>query len=648
MIFGKSRINQILVLTSSPEASDIASDQLSLLNSPLNVIQAIIKDGNASFKYKLSGLSAVILVLEREGLQSEKFRDLAKKCLSELQKRDDFRVFVFRHDVQDSNWVTSLDNRGKEFIEDIFDMVQVEKKEPKPLSEIPSVLGPYLEKIGDERDAALGTRLRLGTSIIFGRVATVLQVLCLISTGVFFLFYFGAVIDPRPALQPDVLSVILQIAISIVLFPLITIPLYLLFRSGGNIQYILRGNKTLGFMMLIFIILIPAWVAVFSEKLFSGKWLIMGATIGIFLDIARRKGLQAQRTWVVLDGREATRPGGKISPKVMETAKEHNLNPLTLPLFSDDAPDVFISYSTHHSRGNPSAEMLHQKLLDLGTNSFRDVTNIREGTSFRRQLRQNIAKANTFICLADNASVRAYKDAENKTEASGWVAAELETALAMRRITGLPEIIILTEPDIIRNGNDNFPIFNLVLNANKGIVNNGQPRLIELKPKTLDVLVSGLRLYRFQVQGVFPAWLTNILDLFSIPLKYLGALGTFAGLVVWIFNFIWFANKGMPMPDWRGIALILAGFWLGYVGRLIAASRFQIKVTHASRFELTSVNVIAMLGLIVFEAILLPQVEIILFCWAILLSGFGWLLADRFIYNVMLSPKSTNHKIDYI
>ena len=162
----------------------------------------------------------------------------------------------------------------------------------------------------------------------------------------------------------------------------------------------------------------------------------------------------------------------------------------------------------------------------------------------------------------------------------------------------------------------------------------------------MDVLVSGLRLYRFQVGGVIPSSIANILDLLSTPLKYLGGLGTFAGLVAGVFDFVWFMNQEIILPRQWNILLILVGFWLGFVTRLVAASRFQINVAHASRFELTSINVIAVLGLTVFGIILLPQVDLILIFWGILLSGFGLLLADRFIYNVMLSPKSTNHEID--
>ena len=84
---------------------------------------------------------------------------------------------------------------------------------------------------------------------------------------------------------------------------------------------------------------------------------------------------------------------------------------------------------------------------------------------------------------------------------------------------------------------------------------------------------------------------------------------------------------------------MLFGFWLGYLLRLIIATRFEVR-ENAS--ELVMNIVVGIIGLFLWMIQWVIIIDYFIVGWSVVLGGIGWLLAMRFMKYIKLGSTPNN------
>jgi len=161
-------------------------------------------------------------------------------------------------------------------------------------------------------------------------------------------------------------------------------------------------------------------------------------------------------------------------------------------------------------------------------------------------------------------------------------------------------------------------------------------RVIDYDHQTPKNLARGL--INFSTTSLIRDDLSIILQTISGPIKVgLAALGTqgslvgclllfLGGLLHWIGAqpIVWLSTNNLVFP----FALLIA-FWLGFVLRLIPASRYELRDTQAS--SILGIQIFAALGLGFTISKLLGRLEPLLIFYSAISLGLGFTLACDFI-----------------
>lgn len=658
------RHDVIWLLSHSVAANDIVMSQLEKLSRELTrkVFVSRVAFGGANADQATPAaleydarLCAAILVIEREGLKNENFLYWANWCIKNVAAKEDFRLFLCLDDMTTEEIQARAElpheSPGNRLLADLVDTVQI--PQPPTAEQLRYLLRSYLWDFDSIRAIALWRRLYLWIRVFIGRVACYTQVGCSLMLGaavtaaffssskfitsltslfpmsilekVIVVVFAGSdfVAARVTAVNPAIVAVIA----GIVLFTLLTIPLFFLFQGVIAANSLLKKDKRLVWLLVLFALLGPATVGLPQRVGAGNAWIMLGIVAGILIDIARRSGHQSQRSGVSLEKAMIAAEVHGLSARITELAEGRPVDPLTCPLFPANAPKVFISYTRSSDWSRKHALALHKELHRIGCESFLDRESIGEGSSWRRELNRRIADANVFISVLDEKAV-----------ARKWVAAEMITALVGKRFTGLPDVIVLVKPGLTQSKSNGWlSIFQAVINRPDASPQDGQPRLITLKDSTLQTVVSGLSSYRYKTPSVFPPLLSSLLSVLTIPAAAVGTFGPMFGIPAAIFALLqnwakvdssaFLSSWGLLVP-----AYILCGFWLGFVARLTAASRFEVQ--RGNPMVLTKVNAFAVIGFASILAVWSSQVPALVIGWAMALCCIGWLLGSSFIDRV--------------
>lgn len=362
----------------------------------------------------------------------------------------------------------------------------------------------------------------------------------------------------------------------------------------------------------------------------STLWIWFGIALGISLDAIRRYRKQAKRDMFSLRSEIATLPGYTLLHAITKVIANYTPNPWSCPLLPDYSARVFISYIHSSEWANGIVTELRKNLKTFSAECFLDMFDIYNGSSWRRQLHNKMADANVFIAIVDEFSI--HKE---------WPAAEMETALAGRYLTGMPEIIILIKPKHPQEAKkENMPVFNAIFQAGSRRINS-PVKIMEVKDGTIHMLASGFTRDHFSTVGIIPGLLSNwFRSLVLKPVNIIGSIGSFLGIPFLIAAWL----SVCKIVDLQGFLVsthllnpvfLLLGFWLGFTLRLLLGSLFEVPHNDADTKRLGMINLIAVLGFAAMIIILLTKIPDIILAWMVLLFVNGYFAAKAFLLTYL-------------
>ncbi|MBK8060484.1 MAG: TIR domain-containing protein [Gemmatimonadetes bacterium] len=607
----------VLLASHTVEANDAVEEQLETLGDEMGRPVVISRVAFAAARPELRRLPepepdqhvcAAVLVLEREGLDDAAFQQFGFACIQQVMMRADFRLLVYLYDVDLHELRAIADENA--FVAELFDTTQVAEH---PAGDVlRRSLVPFIRRV--ERVAAAerwrNARLRAtsGLSSVIGivfRVAVILAV-----AGYPMLRWFPDVVRAVPfaaklaAFNTGMLAFALQAPL---LFLLVRGP-----RAGLSAS---QGNRALGRYLLL------CGIAMFGANATQqavdgpGSWIWLGLGAGLVLDTVRRAGWNARRQLLDLGDlqKEATDEAHGDRSRTIDDGEPHN--PFTCPFLPAPAPRIFISYSRSSEQAAGLATALFQDLTRAGSTPFLDRASIPVGASWRRALNQHLGECDAFVCILDAKSLQ-----------RPWVGAEVLAALAARRLTGTPDILLLLDPSVDATQPPVLPLFRGICEAFHEAPIPGRPRIVPLGSETRRVTSWALAPGRFQPMAVLtrlsavPVWMALTV------LAPIGGLGFLAGFILGPIALLqgttqpfvsWLQGKG-----WLGWGLVLVTFWVGSMARHTVAI-WAGERQPAPEFG-ALVPAISVVGLFWMAQLLALRAEALWLGWALVVGVAGW------------------------
>lgn len=555
-------------------------------------------------------LRAVVTLLEPGWDKDARCVHSLRRCSDRADRRDDFRLAIVLRNL-------SAETFEKSPLEDVRRIQQtVQFIQLNEVGLLCKDLCVYFDSI---RDIVRGARVRTArilTALNAGRIALGLQVLGAgVAVAVWTSLYW---LDAQGVVQAlgEARNTAAFLA-GLPFFGALTVPLYALLQPRFmSRRYIPVG---LGSMFVLWCCISTAGSLEHDQK-----WAMLGHASGMLLDFIRRRKYYAEWRWSTLHLREGVKPGHELGANLLAAAGDHAVDPLRCQIFGDYFPRVFISYTNGSQWSRESAVLLSELLQRDVTKVFLDRKFIGKGTNWQRELRRSISDSNVFISLADEETVK-----------REWTAIELETALDGRRLTGVPYVIV------VRNGlserpdlTNCFPVFRTVLYeippspGGVDILDWDQ----ELTPLALSAT---LRTHQFQTASVLPCGVSNMLRMLAVPLGWIGAISTLAGLIVLVGVPGNASGKGFTVLR-TDAAMVLMGGWLGFLLRVAVAQTLEWSLHESvqkgrSRDRISGsgvFNMAAAVGFILALSFGWSNVDSLTRGWVFTAGLFGWLLAN--------------------
>ncbi len=178
----------VWLMSYSVEANDLAAQELDVVKDELRrpVTFERTAFGGQHPRYRDVGsvptnsrLCSVVLVLERSGLSDNAYRHWAEWCINEVACRYTFRLFVRLQDLARGEFEQLAAPGGDKLIGKLKDTVQV--TEADGFGILRTHLARYLDRLDDIREIALRRRLSRITALALGRIATIVQAVCILA-----------------------------------------------------------------------------------------------------------------------------------------------------------------------------------------------------------------------------------------------------------------------------------------------------------------------------------------------------------------------------------------------------------------------------------------------------------------------------------
>jgi hypothetical protein len=557
---------------------------------------------------------ACVFVLSPDAFMDPLFEQALLACRKELSYRKEFRLFVHLSDISRQQLIEMAHSNPT--AADLLDSVHIgESSSQDQTTNLIQSVEQYLRQlpvIQDYLKYEQWKRISIG-------VVPLLSLAFLVFLGV---GWIQLAMHTQETLESDLLPWILVT---------IGATFYSSFLAVFSFGSTLQTGSFLRWGMALF----PLWIisSIPSSKLVDNwLFLIAGFCVGFLMDLSRRMWAQFQREQIPVTPPEDD--GSESGKGIVGKWRFQMLT--TTPVLSAD-PSVFISYSRASLWGSSTASALHKALKSNGIPCFLDAENIAEGTSWRHKIQQAIGKASVIVSVQDSITAPRH-----------WPSAELNAAIRSQKYCGLPSIIILRDATLASGtcSSNQVSLLDTLL-TQRGEVDPTLLRIIDFKPDTPTRLAGGLS--NFEPASIINPTLGAILRYFLVPIRValaaLGAVGpgvsTFSG-IVWFVSHLaginvvkWLNESGLSIPT-----MLLAAFWLGFVIRLVFASRFELRVRDAHHVFWYHLGVVFVL-LWILRYILPTQAHLsILFASTIV--GFGFLLACDFVSKSL--PASNQYR----
>lgn len=555
-------------------------------------------------------LCAVILMLERTGLEDGAFQEFAGYCMRRVMAVPDFRLLVYLHDLT-LDELRDVSDRERLWAR-LFDTTQI--AESPSLEQLRRTLVPYVRRVEHIRAATRWKETRPRLAVACGNLALgILAVVAFLALLGFPAWLLKSKLDWLGPYGPRLASLVL----GILAFPLQAPLIFLLLR--GMRATMLAPKDNVYFMRWVFIGAVIMLGANHFQHALGGphSWLFLGLAVGVLLDSMCRSGRQARRQVIDLEAlmERVTDPGlGDAKTTVLQGDP---LNPFSCPLLPAPSVRVFISYTPSSAKGSRLAAALHRGLKEVGAAPFLDRASIPIGASWRRALNHHLGECDAFVCILDEKSVH-----------REWVAAELLAALEAHRLTGTPEIFILMDPAIQHLSQPMLPVFRGVVSASASPHIPGRPQILWLNAQTRSSLVWALAPGRFMPMSVLTRAVALVIAFAMILPGWVGGMGIFAG---YLLGFLAMLEKMAKFPFTSGLAergwlepmTLLTAFWLGFTGRATIAWGYERD--HGREMGVT-IPALATCGLAFALFLFVQRASILEMGWVAVLVIASWLM----------------------
>ena len=580
---------------------------------------------------------AVILLLAKEGLNNPLYRKWVEWSIHRVSSKDDFRLFVFLQNMSmdtfnalcdKDSYVTPEDSdyHQVKLLYNLRDTVQINETTDK--SELLNDVMTYLNKIPRIKEQARFRILKLQFSLNLGRMAAFIQIL---SASFVILCTLAALIRGK-AWMTGILSGIpvplISIFSALLYAPLLSVPFYLFLRGTGITNMMLGKNKRLGWMTAICVFLGTSTTGIPGEVGAPTSWIILGIASGIVLDVLRRNGRQAKREKFSLKEDVATLPDHTLPKEILQVNDNYMSNPLHCPYLSENKAKVFISYTHSSDWAQNVVDDLRTELLKAGADCFLDKRDINNGSSWRRRLHQKMADANVFISITDNRSIS--KDKK-------WPAAEMETALAGKYYTGLPEMLMLVPEGFSKKSDDNnMPVYNAIFNSTANM-SDEMMRIIEVKENTIRMVASAYRLYSFHTTSVIHPLISGMAAFMKQITGIVGPFCTIFGYIALVISILDYRGKidintMLASGAFHSPLFLLLCFWAGFNARLVISSWYELNAENSK--SVAKVNFVSFCGLAALIVQLSGGIPQIIAGWAAVVGVMGLASAKEFVFTV--------------
>jgi len=249
---------------------------------------------------------------------------------------------------------------------------------------------------------------------------------------------------------------------------------------------------------------------------------------------------------------------------------------------------IFVSYSTRSIWGSSVAKYLHSYFKDLEIDCFFAPESIEPGSSWRHRLKSEFWTTNIFVQLLDNETAVQGKILKSSEH---WPAIELAIASAHQSVSALPSIVIVCHPSMDPNDitEEVHPYIRKVLSGENDSEISSL-RVIKLEEEPEENFAKELtnelaKSYRWDAVSILPIKIAAIFDLILMaPGTFLAMVGILGSIAIWVVMIaalvMYFQDESLA--NWLQLhgyefgALLLAAYTLGFVIRLLAASRFEV------------------------------------------------------------------------
>lgn len=620
----KPREETVLVISADHDSASEVAERLRgspEITQRVSLVEVPSAEKRPAVRHGAAPCAAVIL-FEPTGLVDGRFRECVATCIKRVAAREDFRLFALTRGMTRAELLRSTDA----LIQDLTDVVQIPVAADD--AEVLSALDSYLTGLRTIRGRIAYRRLRTRFISLAGRFAMVVQIACLPVVLVELVSRLvsrlaSGVLTGLPISSGS--SGVSAVAVGTLVFPALA-PLIYAATAFGPLAALAtpRGRQ----WYLLSFVAFSALAAVARPTAPSSPWLVLGLVAGVLVDHVRRVGRQGRRVRLSMDWVQSTPSGSDLPKRVSAGARESLALPLMCPINTTNEPNIFISYSTRSNWGTSACQALASMLRGLNAVYFRDAEHIPHGSSWRAVLNSRVAVATTLISITDPESA-----------ASRWPAAEMETALAGRQLTGRPEIIVLIPPEPFVTDARVLPVYKEVLARSSDVpaAMGDAVSVVRLRENTLRNLTSQLQPYVYHAPGLLPSGLTALMTLGALFLGTLGFIGGWLGQYGIAFVAVLPVSRtarALLPGGASAIAILLASAYaLGFCLRLIAAYAYEVNIEDSRKQRWR--NALSVVGWASIGAVAFGQTQSGYFlAWAVVAAILAFLMAESWVSRV--------------
>jgi hypothetical protein len=619
----RTRRPQVAIVTYTAGAAEALRAAIAAVPAPAGEtpIVTIATIGDDAAWPAADGLTAVVLAVESAGLRDSRYVEALRAYVGEVTSREDFRLYAWSPPA-------AAEASPLDLFADLMDSVHIPSTaDPGTIAES---LAGFVACLPAIRRMRAWRALRAAAIRVGARVAAVVQLLCLgvaLATAIAL-----PVWDTHPVLDPFAPYVLaLAVASGIAAVPLLSICIFAFSRYGVDLLGMHRYRHGRAWAAIGTLVAPPVTLVPFRLQA-PWRTIVLAYCAGGLVDIARRRGLAARLARRRIDVSGRTPRGEVPSRHLLRDVGTTLPNPLALPMLTPARPAVFVSYARSSAWGSSASRTIRDALRGSSIETFRDLEDLPPGASWRRELGERIGRATTVVCLVDRVSVE-----------RDWPAVELEMAVTRNRRVGAPSIVLVIEPELVRDASPIhwLPIFRVLLERLEVPRNEGDAAVVEWNDATTDDVLRRIDGAARFPPSVVPRLLENVAGtLWRAPRFLLRVVSAAAPAGAYVVTLAIVLTVALAEGDPKtlltrlGLAaplLLLTAVWLGSLARLACAAYFETSSRrNGGLVALLVVGATSQAGLAWWIA---DNVSTLVLAWGAVATAMAWTETAAFLHG---------------